>query len=60
LIYINKSDAFMIQCSSTSPWGIHPAVVANVCTRCGWVAREPKLGGRGERRRSRVEASRVT
>jgi hypothetical protein len=49
----------MIQCSSNSPWGMHPAVVANVCTRCGWVARQPKRAAISERRYG-AAASHVT
>ena len=31
------------QCSPAMPWGIHLAIFANRCPRCGWVARtEPR------------------
>jgi hypothetical protein len=29
-----------LECSPETPWGLHPAVMENVCPRCGWVARE--------------------
>jgi hypothetical protein len=28
-------------CSPARPWGIHPALTADLCPRCGWTAREP-------------------
>lgn len=28
-------------CSPIRPWGIHPALAADLCPRCGWVARGP-------------------
>jgi hypothetical protein len=33
------AEAAPLQCSPDSPWGLHPAVIENVCPRCGWVAR---------------------
>jgi hypothetical protein len=35
-------------CSPARPWGIHPAIVDNLCPRCGWTARTPmELGEPG-------------
>jgi hypothetical protein len=31
-----------VTCSAEAPWGIHARINANVCTRCGWRAREER------------------
>ncbi|HEX8533277.1 MAG TPA: hypothetical protein VF662_03855 [Allosphingosinicella sp.] len=28
-----------MECSPETPWGLHPAVLDNICPRCGWTAR---------------------
>ncbi len=28
-------------CSPDKPWGIHPAILDDLCPRCGWSARTP-------------------
>jgi len=31
----------IVECSKEKPWGIHPAIRDNACTRCGWAASAP-------------------
>jgi hypothetical protein len=30
-----------IECSSATPWGIHPTLVDHQCPRCGWGVEKP-------------------
>jgi len=39
----SEGDRFPpVTCTADTPWGIHARIEANVCTRCGWRAREER------------------